>query len=103
MNTKELGPAVGGIVGSLLRDREHVEMGGSLRVIGKGLAEFRVSEVKVRGIGLPSAVIARLVNPLIKGNRPPGLDDNALPISIPSYIGDVRVANGRITLYKNVQ
>jgi hypothetical protein len=103
MKTSELGSSVLGVLGSLLGDRERVEMGGSLSVIGKGIAEFRVTEVKVRGMALPSAVISRLVNPLVKGKRPVGLDANALPLSIPSYIGDVRVANGKITLYKNVQ
>lgn len=103
MNTKELGSSALGALSSLLGDRERVEMAGSLRVIGKGLAEFRVAEVRVHDLALPSAVISRLVAPLVKGKRPPGLDDNALPLSIPPYVGDVRVANGRITLYKNVQ
>lgn len=103
MSTKELGSSVLGVLGSLLGDRERVEMGGSLRVIGKGVAEFNVSEVRVHDVALPTALISRLVVPLVKGKRPAGLDDNALPLSIPSYIGDVRVANGKITLYKNVQ
>src|SRR3954468_24127908 len=40
MKTKELGTSVLGVLGSLLGDRERVEMGGRLRVIGKGMAEF---------------------------------------------------------------
>ena len=98
-----LGSSGLGVLGSLLGDRERVEMSGSLRVIGPGLAEFRVSQVKIGAVGVPVALISRLVNPLVKGKRPPGLDDNALPFSIPTYISDVRVTNGRITLYKNVQ
>ena len=103
MKTSELGNSVLGTLGSLLGDRERVEMGGTLRVIGKGIAEFRVSEVRVHDVGVPSGVISRMIRPLVRGPRPAGLDDNGLPISIPSYIGDVRVANGKITLYKNVQ
>lgn len=103
MNTKELGSSALGVLGALLGDRERVEMGGSLRVIGKGVAEFTVTEVRVHDVALPSAVISRLVTPLVKGKRPEGLDANALPLSIPSYIGDVRTTNGKITLYKNVQ
>jgi hypothetical protein len=103
MKTSELGSTVVGVLGALLSDRERVEMGGTLRVIGTGLAEFRVSDVKVHDIGLPDAMIGRLVKPLVRGPRPPALHENGLPISIPSYIGDVRVSNGKITLYKNVQ
>ncbi|MEO5568784.1 MAG: hypothetical protein ABIR92_09840 [Gemmatimonadaceae bacterium] len=103
MKTSELGSSVLGVLGSLLGDRERVEMGGTLRVIGKGVAEFRVDDVKVRDISLPDAIITRMVRPLVRSPRPAALDERGLPISIPSYIGDVRVANGRVTLYKNVQ
>ena len=103
MKTSELGSSVGGVLGALLGDRERVEMGGTLRVIAPSQAEFRVNDVKVRDISLPDAVITRLVRPLVRSPRPAALDENGLPISIPSYVGDVRVSNGRITLYKNVQ
>lgn len=103
MRTADLGGAVTGMLGRLLGDRERVEMGGTLRVIGKGLAEFRVDGVKVRDVGLPDALITRLVKAVSSGPRESGLSENGLPIAIPSYIGDVRVANGKITLYKNVQ
>ena len=102
MKTSELGSSVVGVLGSLIGDRERVEMAGNLNVIGKGLGEFRVRDVRVHNLPLPDAMISRLVKPLVRSPRPPGLDENALPISIPSYIGDVRVSNGRITLYKNV-
>jgi len=103
VKVNELGKSALGLIGALFGDREPVDMSGTLRVIGPGVAEFRVSEAKIHDVELPDAVIARLIAPLVKGQRPKGLDDNALPISIPSYIGDVRVANGKITLYKNVQ
>ena len=103
MRTADLGGAVTGMLGKLLGDRERVEMGGTLRVIGKGQAEFAVDAVKIRDIGLPDALITRLVRAVSSGPRPAGLSENGLPIAIPSYIGDVRVQNGKITLYKNVQ
>jgi hypothetical protein len=102
MNTRDLGGTVSDLA-ALLGDRQRVEMSGTLRVIGKGMGEFLVREVKVRDLSLPSAVISRLMKPLVHGVRPRGLDENALPIVIPSYIGDIRIANGKITLYKNVQ
>jgi hypothetical protein len=103
MKTSDLGGTVTGVLGALLGDRERVEMAGNLRVISAGQAEFRVNEVRVKDVGLPGALITRLVRSVTSGPRPAGLDENGLPVSIPSYIGDVRVANGRITLYKNVQ
>jgi hypothetical protein len=103
MKTSELGGSVTGILGALLGERERVEMAGPLRVIGKGQAEFRVTEVRVKDVGLPKALINRLVSSVVRGPRPAGLSENGLPIAIPSYIGDVRVQNGKITLYKNVQ
>jgi hypothetical protein len=103
MNTRDLGGSAVSDLAALLGDRQRVEMNGSLRVIGKGMAEFVVTEVKIRDLSLPSAIISRLVGPLVRGPRPKGLDEHALPVSIPSYIGDIRIANGKITLYKNVQ
>ncbi|HET9425985.1 MAG TPA: hypothetical protein VFO55_11475 [Gemmatimonadaceae bacterium] len=103
MKTSELGGAAGGMIGALMGERERVEMAGTLHVIGPSQAEFRVSDVRVRDLGLPDALVTRMIRPLVRGPRPAGLDDNGLPISIPSYVGDLRVSNGRITLYKNVQ
>jgi hypothetical protein len=103
MRTADLGGAVTGMLGKLLGERERVEMAGALRVIGKGQAEFRVDDVRIRDIGLPDPLITRLVRAVSSGPRPAGLAENGLPIAIPSYIGDVRVQNGKITLYKNVQ
>lgn len=102
MKTSELGSTVVGMLGKLIGDRERVEMSGQLRVIGKGVAEFRVTDVRIHDVSLPDALITRLVQPLAKSPHPANLDRNGLPIAIPSYIGDVRVSNGKITLYKNV-
>jgi hypothetical protein len=103
MRTADLGGAVTGVLGKLIGERERVEMGGTLRVIGKGRAEFNVDDVRVRDVGLPELVISRLIQSVSKGPRQAGLSENGLPVAIPSYIGDVRISNGKVTLYKNVQ
>jgi hypothetical protein len=72
-------------------------------VISKGIAEFRVTEVRVHDVGVPGPLISNLVKPLVHGPRPAGLSANGIPITIPPYIGDARIARGKITLYKNVQ
>jgi hypothetical protein len=102
MRTADLGGAVTGVLGKLIGERERVEMGGTLRVVAKGRAEFNVDQVRLRDVGLPELLVTRLVQSVSKGPRPAGLSENGLPIAIPPYIGDVRIANGKITLYKNV-
>jgi hypothetical protein len=36
------------------------------------------------------------------GTRPVGVNEDALPLVIPSYLADARIDNGKITLYKAV-
>jgi hypothetical protein len=48
-------------------------------------------------------MIPQLVSRMTKGERPAGLSADGLPLPIPHYVGDIRVANGKITLYKNVE
>ncbi len=91
-----------GPVASMLGDRERVQLTGTLRVVQPGLAEFLVRDVKVGQLSLPHAMISRLLANFTRGQRPSGIDADALPLAIPAYVGDIRVANGKITLYKNV-
>ena len=93
-----LGPAIGVISG-----RERVQFTGTLRVVSTGLAEFQIQQVRIGELPLPRGMIPTLIRRFERGNRPAGLDANALPLPIPRYVGDIRVANGKITLYKNTQ
>ena len=92
-----------GTVGSMLGDREHVQLTGTMRVVKPGLAEFQVQDAKIRGLSLPHGMISTLIGRFQKGPRKEGVDADALPLPLPPYVGDIRVANGRITLYKNVK
>jgi hypothetical protein len=94
----ELGP-LGGILG----DAEPVVFGGTLAIVNPGLAVFSVKELRVRDTSLPSPMIPRLLRRVEHGTRPPGLADDALPMLVPDYIADVRIENGKITLYKTIQ
>src|ERR1051326_8382408 len=80
--------------------RERVQFTGTLRVVKPGLAEFQIQEIKVGAVNLPRGMIAGLIGRFDRGQRPAGLDRDALPLPIPRYVGDIRVANGKITLYK---
>jgi len=89
-----------GALGVLLRDEEEVELRGSLDIVRRGLAQFRVESFKARDLAIPSAAIPRLLRQLQRGGRPDGVSEDAIAFRVPPHIGDVRIANGRVTLYK---
>lgn len=92
-----------GPLASMLGERERVQFTGTLRVVQPRVGEFEVQQVKIGAIAVPQSMIPTLIKRFDHGPRPAGLDADALPLPLPPYIGDIRVANGKITLYKNVQ
>lgn len=93
---RALGPLAG-----LLGDRERVQFGGTFAVLRPGLAEFQVKEIRIRDFTVPRALVPRLIRQMGRGSRPDGIAPDALPLVIPSYIADIRVAKGKVTVYKN--
>ncbi len=94
--TGVLGPLAG-----LLNDRERLQLGGAFRVIRPGLSEFEVREIKLRDFKVPAGAIPRLLKQISHGNRPEGVAANALAVTTPRTLADVRIANGKVTLYKS--
>ena len=94
------GTGVLGPLGGLLNDRERLQLGGTFRVIRPGLSEFEVREIKLRDFKVPSGAIPRLVQQISRGTRPEGVAPNALAVTTPRTLADVRITNGRVTLYK---
>jgi hypothetical protein len=92
-----------GPLSSLLDKRERIELTGTMAVIRPGLGEFRVASVQVADLSLPRAAIPRLLARLDASVRPEGVAPNGIAITIPDYIGDVRVARGQVTLYRRVK
>jgi hypothetical protein len=90
-----LGPLAG-----LLNEREKVSLGGSFHVIRPGLSEFQLRDVKLREFSVPRGAFPRLVHQITKGKKTPGVADDALAVPTPPSLADVRIANGRVTLYK---
>lgn len=90
-----LGPLSG-----LLNKSERIEFTGTLSVLRPGLGEFRVASVRVGDLPLPRAAIPRLLSRLDASVRPEGVAPDGIAITIPDYIGDVRVARGQVTLYR---
>ncbi|HEV8447410.1 MAG TPA: hypothetical protein VGQ44_11330 [Gemmatimonadaceae bacterium] len=101
VSVSDLGGAIGDAVG-IVHDRERVELTGTLSVLKPGTAVFDVSDARIHGLPIPKGMIATLID-RIQPVRQPGVSPNALPLPIPRYIGDIRVASSKITLYKTVQ
>lgn len=98
---KELGGTGAlGALGALLGDRDSVTLGGTINMLRPGLGEFLIQEVKIGRLSLPSALIPRILTQMKKGSRPEGISGNGLPMVMPQYISDVRISDGKITLYK---
>lgn len=94
----QLGP-----LAQMLGDREQVQFGGTLDVIKPGLAQYHVQSFRIHDFSLPRAMIPRMLRSYEKGARPASVGEDALPLVTPSHIGDVRIKNGQITLYKVVR
>jgi len=91
-----LGPLAG-----FLGERETMELGGYFHVIRPGLAEFRVTDLRLGTFTVPTNLIPRLIRSFSKGARPEGVSDDGLPLVVPAYLADVRIAGGRVVLYRN--
>jgi hypothetical protein len=79
-----------------------MQFGGTFHVIRPQLAEYQVKDIKIRDLSLPQAMIPRVLSQSERGSRPEGLSADGLPLVVPKYLGDVRIANGRVTLYKTL-
>jgi hypothetical protein len=101
---KELGGAGAlGALATLLGDRDSVTLGGTINMLRPGRGQFLIQEVKIGSLKLPSALIPRIVTQLKRGRQTEGVAANGLPMVMPAYISDVRIADGRITLYKTTR
>jgi hypothetical protein len=101
VNLKEIGGAgVLGTLGALLSNRDTVQLGGTINVLKPGSGEFEVKAVRIGAFPIPDPIIPRLISRMRKGKMPPGIADDAFPMKLPEFIGNVRIADGKITVYK---
>lgn len=96
------GAAALGPLAGMLSDRDTLQFGGTFEMIRPGLAEFHVLEIRLHDLSVPRAVIPKLVAKMGRGARPAGTAPDALPLVTPPYLADVRLGQGRVTLYKTV-
>jgi len=98
------GRAVLGPLASMVGDRERLTLGGTLEPTGMpGVAQYKLVRVSIGTFAIPSPVVPRLVKSMKGRASRPGVDVSALPIRLPVGVGDIRAAQGRITLYRPAQ
>ncbi len=95
--------AFGSVIGAALDGRDTIRLSGTLDLVKPGLAQYRVREVRIKGIDVPPRVIPSLIGTMRRRVRYDSLASDALPIPLPTSVADVRVVNGKVTLYKAVR
>lgn len=95
--------AFGSVVGAAMTGRDTLRMSGTLDAIHPGLAQYRVRSLRLGSVEVPPRVVPSLVGTLRGRVKIDSLAPNALPIPMPRYVSDVRVVNGRVTLYAKRQ
>jgi hypothetical protein len=96
------GPKTLGPLSNLVTGKQQMTVRGKLGVLHPGLAQFRVDEIAVGDLKLPSALIPKIVQRVGKKIRDSTVAKDGIPLRVPRELADVRVAKGRITLYKSV-
>jgi len=100
--------ALGSLLGVALNGRDTLRMAGTLDLVRPGLAEYRVRELRMAGIDVPPRLIPSVLGAIRRAAAAAAaaaadsLSTDALPIPLPTAVADVRVANGKVTLYKAV-
>lgn len=94
---KQLGP-----LARMLDGKQPVRIGGQLSMVQPGVIGLRVSQVTVNELKLPSALIAKIVQRIAVRQRTDSLAPGVIALPVPKRVADVRVANGKIVLYKAV-
>ncbi|MDQ6610785.1 MAG: hypothetical protein M3Y64_00010 [Gemmatimonadota bacterium] len=81
--------------------RDTIELAGTLELIRPGLGQFRVREIRVQNVGVPPRLIPSLLAAMRKRDAvSDSVASDAVPVTLPAAIADVRISHGKITLYK---
>lgn len=94
-----------GPLAAMLGDRERLLLGGMLEPTATpGQAQFRLTRVRIGEFSLPGPVVSKLVQSIKRqGSASPataGVDASGLPFRLPAGVGDIRAAQGQITIYR---
>ena len=91
-----------GSLGSMIGGRQEITVRGRLEVVSPGHALFRVDQIALKELQLPSALIAKIVGRIRPKDRNAAMPRDAIPVHVPLELADVRVAKGHVVLYKSV-
>ncbi len=86
-------PLAFGPLSGIVRDHENVAAGGELLFRHSGLAEWRITSARVRGIPIPREVLTRVLA------RFGGTDAGVVPVLLPPAVGGLRVSPAGLVLY----
>jgi hypothetical protein len=101
---KEIGASrVLGPLTAILSERDSIQFSGTLRVAQPELGEYRVRDLRVAQLRVPSGLIPRVLRQIDHGDRPPGIAPDALALPVPVVVREIRIADGLITLYKTAR
>ncbi len=100
---------IGGLIGTAISGRETMQLTGTLESPRAGLVFFRVRALQLKGLALPPQLIPVVVD-VVRRHAPGALQqrtatalpDDALALVVSPAVADVRLHNGRITLYRAV-
>lgn len=92
--------AFGAVIGAAMNGRDTLFLSGTLDAIRPGMAQYRVRELRLKGISVPQRVIPSLVGTIRPRVTTDSLAPDAMPILMPRFVSDVRVNQGRLTLYR---
>jgi hypothetical protein len=77
-------------------------IGGRLDIAQPGVLGLHVTQMTVNELRLPRALIERIVGRISIRTRTDSLAAGVVAMPMPKGVADVRVANGKVVLYKGV-
>jgi hypothetical protein len=92
-----------GPLAAMLGDRERLQIGGNLRVVRPGLGELVVREIRVGQLPIPAGLVPRILRQTSRRERPAGVSESGIPLRLPDYVGEVRVAGGAVTIVRTAR
>ncbi len=95
--TGALGDDLLGPIAAMLQPYERLVVGGPARVFEPGTVFWEPDAFTVRSFSFPRVAVPRLVNRLARRT------DGAIPIYIPSTVGDLRIRATGVTFYRQAQ
>lgn len=97
-SVEALGPLAG-----LIGAREEMRVAGTVDMVKPGLAQYRVRRMQIRNLSVPTAAIPVLLREVWRGERPEGLDSRGIAVGLPDDVGQVRLEDGDVIIYRTVQ